>query len=124
MVISASFFIHMDIQMYRINILYHPAIHVNYFKIFASGETLVFQFGRAEVNQEADFYAGGIQVIDELGLVFRDDAFDGFQFDDDFFFYQSRRKSRLHCSRGNMTAIGCCDCTETLLCERDIMDFS
>ena len=36
-----------------------------------------------EVYQEADFYAGGFQVVDELGAVCRVKVFYGLEFEDD-----------------------------------------
>ena len=39
-----------------------------------------------EVYQQAYFYAGGFQVVNELGAVGRMEVFDGFQFEDDFVF--------------------------------------
>lgn len=38
------------------------------------------------VNQQAYFYAGGFQIVDELGAVGRVEVFDGFQYEDDFVF--------------------------------------
>ena len=40
----------------------------------------------SEVYQQAYFYAGGFQVVNELGAVGRMEVFDGFQFEDDFVF--------------------------------------
>jgi hypothetical protein len=52
------------------------------FNILASREALVFEFGIAEVDQQTYFNPGGVQIIDDLCLMFRGDGFDGFQFDD------------------------------------------
>jgi hypothetical protein len=41
----------------------------------------------AEIQQEADFDAGGFQVIGELGLVRGVKVFDGFEFEDDLVFH-------------------------------------
>ena len=38
----------------------------------------------SEVYQEADFYTGGFQVVDELGAVFRVKVFYGLEFEDYF----------------------------------------
>jgi len=56
------------------------------FEILASGEALVFEFWVAEVDEEADFDPGGIQIIDDLCLVFGGNGFDGFQLDNHLFF--------------------------------------
>ena len=61
------------------------------FEVFASGEALVFEFGVAEVDEQADFDAGGVQIIDDLRLVFRGDGFDRFQLDDHLFLNENIR---------------------------------
>jgi len=45
----------------------------------------------SEVYQQAYFYAGGFQVVNELGAVGRMEVFDGFQFEDDFVFNKDKR---------------------------------
>ena len=54
------------------------------FKILASCKAAIFEFGAAEVDQQTDFDAGGVKVVDDLRLMFGGDGFDGFQFNDDF----------------------------------------
>ena len=41
----------------------------------------------SKVYQEAYFYAGGFQIVDELGAVRWMEAFDGFEFEDHFVLY-------------------------------------
>jgi len=52
------------------------------FVVLASGEALVFKFRVAEVDEQADFDPGGVQIIDDLCLVFGGEGFDRFQLDD------------------------------------------
>ena len=58
-------------------------IHVH---IFVSREAFVFEFGVAEVDEETDFDPGGVQIIDDLCLVFGGNGFDCLQLDDHFLF--------------------------------------
>ena len=51
------------------------------------GQDLAFYLDTfSEVYQQAYFYAGGFQIVDELGAVGRVEVFDGFQFEDNFVF--------------------------------------
>ena len=47
-------------------------------------EAFVLEAGVAEVDEQPDLDAGGIQVVDDLRLMFRGSGFDRFQFNDDF----------------------------------------
>jgi hypothetical protein len=66
------------------------------FKIFSSGEALVFKFWAAEVYEQADFDPGGVEIIDDLRLVFGCDGFDGFQLDDHLFIDEKIGKEVAH----------------------------
>ena len=48
----------------------------------------IFELRIAEINEQPNFNAGGFQVIDNLGFVFRGQRADSFQLNNNHIFYQ------------------------------------
>lgn len=51
------------------------------FVVFASGEAFVFESRVSKIDEQADFDPGGVQVVDDLSLMFGGDGFHRFQLD-------------------------------------------
>ena len=53
-----------------------------------ASEAFEFKARVAEVDEQSDVDTGCVQVVDDLGLVLREQGFDGFEFNDNLLFYE------------------------------------
>ena len=66
------------------------------FEFLIPGEAFVFEFGASEVDEQANFDPRGVQIIDDLCLVFGSDGFDSFQLDNHLLFNEKIGKKVAH----------------------------